>query len=219
MGGFIPRWFLIKLPDLDRSIPTPKEPDTTVIPDLADCLHEVQKLKGPVDLSRVKGMYEDWYNTTKKRFDAQPNSGIARAFWNRHRVHLLKLAAIYSMSEAGSLTVSHESMERAIESARKAENTIFSLIKTGLNREGAQVDKLEQQIKAAGVGGLPKSEFTRAFQDMRHYERGFRLQTLLDAKVVESFSRSTAGRRAEVLVHKDYVEEHRLKFPKDNPNS
>lgn len=111
MGGFIPRWFLIKLPDLDRSIPTPKEPDTAVIPDLADCLQEVRKLKGSVDLSRVKDIYEDWYKATKKRFDEQPNSAVARAFWNRHRVHLLKLAAIYSMSKAGSLTVSSESME------------------------------------------------------------------------------------------------------------
>ena len=100
---------------------------------------------------------------------------MARAFWKRHRVHLFKLAAIYS-----------------IESARRTENTIFSLIKTGLNREGAQVDKLEQQIKAAGVGGLLKSEFTRAFQDMRHSERESRRHTLLDAKVVERLSRPTA---------------------------
>jgi hypothetical protein len=218
-GGFIPRWFLIKLPDLDRAIPTPKEPNKEVIPDLADCLGEVQNMKGPVDLSHVKDMYADWYGETRKRFDAQPNSPVARAFWNRHRVHLLKLAAIYSMSGEGGMTVHSGSMERAIEAARRTENTIFSLIKTGLNHEGSQVDKLEQRINAAGVGGMLKSEFTKAFQDMRYSDRDSRLQTLQDGKVVQRFSRKTSGRPAEVLVHSDYVEQHQQEYPEDTPVS
>ncbi len=215
-GGFIPRWFLIKLPDLYRAIPTPNEPNKVIIPDLADCLREVKDMKGPIDLSRVD-TYEDWYRETKKRFDSQPNTGMARAFWNRHRVHLLKLAAIYSMSYEGGMTVHVRSMERAIESARRTEDTIFSLIKTGLNHEGSQVDKLEQQIKGAGVGGMLKSKFTRAFQDMRQSERDSRLKTLLDGKVVHRFGKKTPGRPAEVLVHSDYVEQHQQEYPEDTP--
>jgi hypothetical protein len=173
-------------------------------------------MEGSVDLSRVKDIYEDWYRETKTRFDAQPNTDVAIAFWNRHRVHLLKLAAIYSMSYGGEMTVHLGSMERAIESARRTENTIFSLIKTGLNHEGSQLDKLEERIKAAGVTGLLKSEFTRAFQDMKQYERDSRLCTLRDGKVVHCFNRRTQGRSAEVLVHAEYVQQHQQQYPEDS---
>ena len=168
-----------------------------------------------MDLSRVQDIYADWYGETKKRFDAQPNSGMAKAFWNRHRVHLWKLAAIYSMSCEGEMTVNVRSMERAIESARRTEDTIFSLIRTGLTHEGSQVDKLEQRIKAAGVGGMLKSEFTKAFQDMRLFDRDSRLRTLLDGNVVQHFSRKTPGRPAEVLVHAEYAQQHQQEYAED----
>ncbi|MGB8060758.1 MAG: hypothetical protein WCF26_02535 [Candidatus Sulfotelmatobacter sp.] len=142
---------------------------------------------------------------------------MAEAFWNRHRVHLLKLAAIYSMSCAEGLVVRPKAMERAIESARRAEKTIFELLPTGLNREGAAIDKLERRIRVAGINGLLKSEFTRAFQDMREGERESRLRTLFDCKTVRRFSRATAGRPADVLVHKGFVEEHLRQFPEDKP--
>lgn len=214
-GGFIPRWFLVDLPELDRSIPTPREPNTVAIPNLSECLREVQQLKGPVDLAKVQDMYSDWYEPTRRRFLEQPSGATAAAFWNRHRVHLLKLAAIYSMSQQGSLTVSARSMERAIEAARKAEKTIFKLLPTGMNREGAAVDKLEQRIRAAGVAGLAKSEFTRAFQFMRQQDRDSRLRTLQAAGTVFRFDRSTSGRSAEIFVHKDYLEQHEVDFPDD----
>ncbi|MGD0759162.1 MAG: hypothetical protein ABR921_09665 [Candidatus Sulfotelmatobacter sp.] len=218
-GGFIPRWFLIKLTNLDRSIPIPQQPNKELIPDLADCLRDVERLTGPVDLTRVQDIYKDWYNDTRARFREQPNAGIAEAFWNRHRVHLLKLAAIYSMSCAEGLVVRPKAMEQAIESARRAEKTIFELLPTGLNREGAAVDKLERHIRLAGINGLLKSEFTRAFQDMREGERESRLRTLVDCKTVRPFRRPTAGRPAVVLVHKDGVEDHIRQFPDDEPQN
>jgi hypothetical protein len=130
-------------------------------------------------------------------------------------VHVLKLAAIYAMSESAGLEVSPRAMERAIEAARKAEQTIFRLLPTGMSREGAAVDKLEQRIRSAGEAGLLRSELTRAFQDMRNYELESRLRTLKTAQIVFSYSRSTAGRTAEVLVHKDYLEAHSKEWPED----
>ena len=32
IGGFIPRWFLVDLPDSDRCIPTPRKPDERLVP-------------------------------------------------------------------------------------------------------------------------------------------------------------------------------------------
>jgi hypothetical protein len=215
MGGFIPRWYLINLSNLDRAIPIPKVPDRDLVGDLADSLREIGSLKGPVDLGRVNKLYEDWYVETRCRFREQANSSLAQAFWNRHRIHLLKLAAILTMSRGEGLCVTPAAMEQAIRSARHAEQTIFELLRTGLNREGAAVDKLEQEIRAEAENGLSKSDFTRAFQDMRWNEREGRLKTLFDGKVIQRFQRTTAGRPADILVHKDYVEEHAQKFPED----
>lgn len=214
-GGFIPRWFLIKLTNLDRSIPIPKEPNREVIPDLADCLREIQNLKGAADLSAVQDLYKDWYDATRKRFREQSNSGMADAFWNRHRVHLLKLATIYAMSMGDGLVVRPRAMDKAIASALRAERTIFELLPTGMNREGAAVDKLEQRIYHAGIDGLLKSVFTRAFQDMKPHERDGRLKTLVAGEVVKQFIRPTKGRSAELLVHTDFVDEHIRRFPED----
>ena len=215
MGGFIPRWRLVELPDSDRAIPTPKEPKVAAIPNLADCLREVRKLKGPVDLKKVKGDYADWYMSTRKRFREQPNGAMAEAFWNRHRVQLLKLAAIYAMSTSGDLVVTPSAIQRAIETARKTEQTIFKLLPTGMSAEGAAVDKLQLAILKAGPGGLLRSEFTRAFQHIRPHEREGRLRTLREAKTITSFGRPTDGRPAEVLVHKAHIEAHAQQFPKD----
>jgi hypothetical protein len=214
-GGFIPRWFLIDLPALDRVIPTPKEPKIDAIPNLADCLREVRNLRGAVDLSKVQSMYADWYADTRKRFREQPNATMAEAFWNRHRVHILKLATIYAMSEGGNLTISPQAMDRAIAAARRTEATIFRLVPTGMSREGAAVDKLEQRIRLGGEMGLLKSEFTRAFQHIREQERESRLRTLQSAGTVVIFDRPTEGRRAEVFVHKDHAEAHEKAFPQD----
>jgi hypothetical protein len=215
MGGFIPRWRLIELPDSDRAIPTPKRPLKGAIPDLADCLREVGKLKGAVDLSNVEDDYADWYVSTRKRFREQPNGAMAEAFWNRHRVHLLKLAAIYAMATSGDLVVTPRAMERAIETARKTEKTIFKLLPTGMSAEGAAVDKLQLAVHKAGPGGLLRSEFTRAFQHIRTSERDSRLRTLQQAKAITSFGRPTDGRKAEVLVHKDHLSAHAQQFPED----
>lgn len=214
-GGFIPRWFLIDLPVIDRSIPTPNEPNNLAIPNLAQCLLEVQKLKGTIDLSKIKDQYAEWYQQTKRRFADQPNQALAAAFWNRHRVHLLKLAAIHGMSLGNGLSVSCEAMQQAIKSAKKAEDTIFKLLPTGMNHEGAAIDKLEAAIFQAGEKGLLKSSFTRAFQSMRTFDRESRLRTLIEARQVIQCPHSTAGRPAEVLVHESYVEKHRKICPND----
>jgi hypothetical protein len=46
-------------------------------------------------------------------------------------------------------------------------------------------------------------------------DRENRLHTLQEAEVVLRFFRGTSGRKAEVLVHKDFAEEHVLQFPED----
>jgi hypothetical protein len=51
-------------------------------------------------------------------------------------------------------------MQRTIEFAGKIETTIFDLLPTGLNYEGSEIDKMANAVKAAGAGGLLRSELT-----------------------------------------------------------
>ena len=209
MGGFVPRWFLVDMPDLGRSIPVPNEPDASLIEPLTERLIAVKDLAGPVDLSRVRSLYEDWYRAAQQRFDSQPNKSLAKAYWNRHRVHLLKLAAILSISEACSLSVAPDSMDRAIKMAATAESTIFELLPTGMSHEGAEIDKVARAILGAGPKGMLRSEFTGTFQYIPEHLRESRLRTLVDAGTITVFRRSGAGRPAEVFVHKQHLECHK----------
>ncbi len=215
MGGFIPRWFLVDMPELDRTIPVPKEPDNSHITPLADRLNRIRALQGAVDLSEVSSIYEKWYEATKARFTGQPNKALAMAFWNRHRVHVLKLAAVFSLSESCSLVVSPEAMERAILAAQATERTIFELLPTGMSHEGGELEKMARVIRDAGPKGVLRSEVTGAFQYVAEYQRESRLRTLITAGTIKEYRRSGGGRPATVYVHKDHLEAHGAEYPKD----
>jgi hypothetical protein len=96
------------------------------------------------------------------------------------------------------------------------EQTIFRLLPSGLSREGSEVDRMAERIKSAGKNGLSKSEFTKAFQGVRSDVREARLTTLCDAETIYKYWRSgTGGRRAAVLVHKDFAKQYAREHPED----
>jgi hypothetical protein len=214
-GGFVPRWILAKLRSTTKLVPIPKNTDGEMIKPLAEHLHRASELKGVADISAVASEYDCWYRETYRRFSGQPNRALAIPFFNRLRTHVLKLALVYEVSQSLTLRVSAASMQRAIEAARNAEQTIFFLLPTGLSREGAEVDKIARQIQATGPQGLRRSELTHGFQHVRASDRESRLHTLVEGGDVHRFRRTTAGRSAEVLIHRDHVGEHTKLFPED----
>src|SRR5271169_6227117 len=115
--------------------------------------------------------YECWYRKTLQRFLTQPNPSLARPFFNRLRIQVLKLAVIHEVAESRTLNVSVKSMEKAIATAAKIEETIFTLLPTGMNREGAELLKIEQRIKEGRVDGVSQTVVTRAFQYTAKTER------------------------------------------------
>ena len=163
-------------------------------------LERVKNLKGEVNTTKVQADYEEWYRQTKERFEAREQRQLAMAFWNRHRVHLWKLAAIYEMSQTGSLTVSGDAFERATQAARSAEETIFALLPSGFNKEGASIERVYEVVKQAGPEGITKSTLTRAFMNVPEYIRESRIKTLIDAERIYKQGRKTAGRPAEVFI-------------------
>jgi hypothetical protein len=203
-GGFIPRWLLVRAEGQRRYIPTPKSPDSREMDRLATVLKGIADLKGEADLTDILPLYEEWYVPTMKRFESQPNALLAGAYVNRHRVHILKLAVIYEVARSCSLRVSKASWWCAVATARKLEETIFSLLGTGMSSYGYKQGMAEELIQKAGSGGLLRSEFTRAFQHDPPRDREAWLHTLIQAERVKTDQRPTAGRTATFLIHRDF---------------
>jgi hypothetical protein len=110
-----------------------------------------------------------WYNDAYERWhDAHPLGGI---FFRRHRVHVLKLAAVYAASETRTLHVTHAAWQRAVGKAMELEYTMFGLFASDMSKTGYLFKKMETAVLDAGPKGLLKSEFTSMFRNDRDLER------------------------------------------------
>jgi hypothetical protein len=130
-------------------------------------------------------------------------------------MHILKLAVIYEVSSCFSLKVSRGSWARAVEFARHLEETIFSLLDTGMSGSGYTLGQMGEKVRAAGAEGLPLSAFTRAFQNVETKPRNEALNTLVLTETIFAFKRKTNGRNGAFLVHSDHVENYRSLHPDD----
>lgn len=215
-GGFLPRWILVRVDGPTKDVPTPPQPDPSLEHSLAEFLSQVNEISGKADLSCILNDYEDWYGATKRRFESQPNKALAIAYFNRHRVHVLKLAVIYEVSQSLSLRVSPEAWQRAVSEAAKLEHTIYSLLPTGMSKIGYGVARMEETIKCCGAEGILQSGLTSAFRHTDPRERDGQLKTLLEAGTVVAYRRpSEGGRPPRILVHKDYAAKHEAEYPDD----
>jgi hypothetical protein len=214
-GGFIPRWTPVIADQADRSVPSPREADPTLIPPMAEKLKIISSLEGEMDFSAVRPMYDDWYPRAKGRFQSNPNASFAMPFWNRYRQHVLKLAAIYELATSGSLTVSSDSMKRAIETGNWIEANIFELIGSSFTNEGIESQSLEDYIREGKQEGRSTSHFHAAFRSEERPKLHGRVNMLLEAELVFAFVRKTSGRPATYFVHADYFDAYKHAYPKD----
>jgi len=217
MGGFIPRWLPKQVGRSERLIPKPVCPDKELLPVLGERLASIASLSGHANLSEVEQAYERWYSDARPRFEKQPNSGLAMPFFNRLRGEVLKLAAIFEISQSGGLRVTMEALHRAIAAASDAEDTIFRLLKTGMNREGSDVEKMAEKIRSAGASGIYQSELTYAFQHWKSWERNQRLATLVESGRVYRKEQPTRGRTATLYVHQDHYVEYQKVHGEPSP--
>lgn len=217
-GGLMPRWMINKLPPTDRCIPIPEKPDPRKAVALIQRLKDIASIGArEVDFSRVESKYVNWYYETKSRFDAQPNSDLAKPYFNRHRDHIQKLAAIYTAASSNDLTVTENAWKAAVERARGLEATIFKLLPTGMSEGGYERSKMLREIEARGDEGLTLSNFTRAFQHTETWQRQSHLATLVSSEQVKVFQRLTSGRAGCVLVAETHATDYTKKHPKDTP--
>lgn len=215
-GGFVPRWLLRDLRGPKKLISKPKEPDSDLVPNLAESLKHASQLRGIADLSAVEEQYDEWYRTAHERFSENSNVSMAMPFYNRLRSYVLKLAVIFEVARSGNLKVTQPAMERAVKMAVQIEGTIFELLRTGITREGSEINKILVFVRGRGVPGASLSELTRTFYSMPESERKSRLQTTLDSGDVIAFRRTnTGGRSGLVYVFKDSADQHKVEFPDD----
>jgi hypothetical protein len=156
-------------------------------------------------MATIGERYEAWYGDAQRRFEEQPNKELARAYFNRHRIHLLKLAVIYEAAASQQLTVSEEAWSRAVRMGGELESTIFSLLATGMNAVGYGIKQYEEKIHAGGPDGITQSDLTRAFQGVPSWQRDDRIGTLVQSGAIRKTNRNTAGRTATIYVHRDFL--------------
>ena len=216
-GGFIPRWCPEVVREDSKTIPTPDEADTSLIPPMLEKLKVIARLEGEMDLRGVMGLYNEWYTATKRRFDSQPDRYLADAFWGRHRAHMLKLAAVMELGTSATLAVSAEAFKRAEAIARRWEENIFELLRTSFSTEGVESRQLEEMIQKAGPRGMSKTEFSGLTRGSNRSETSDRVRTLIDGEVVVPFVRQSGGRPTYCLVHRDHICKHAHEFGEDRP--
>src|SRR5262249_4415416 len=98
------------------------------------------------------------YPAARRRFSEQPNRALADAYFNRHRMHILKLAVVYEVSRSLSLQVSQDAWARAVQTAASLEDVIFGLLPTAMSKAGHALDRMAALIHSAGANGLRMSE-------------------------------------------------------------
>lgn len=212
-GGFVPRWVLVRANEPRRYIPTPVMPDAAKGEGLVKELRGITDLDGEADLTEILPLYEEWYEPTARRFDAQANRSLAGAYFNRHRAHVLKLAVIFEAATSRTLKVSEPSWYHAVTTAKALEETIFSLLGTGMSGYGYQLQKAEEYLRAGGADGVPLSAFTRTFQHSTPKDRELWLKTLEQADAITCFNRKTGGRTAVIYVHRDFLKGQEQEVP------
>jgi len=212
-GGFIPRWCILRVVETNRLVSVPKLIVEEKIPGLVKMLQQINELRGTVDISRIEKLYDDWYIATHEKFASHSDKALALAFFNRHRIHILKLAAVFEVTSNQSLVISLESWERAVRWSENLTDTILALLPTGLTQEGYKLLRLEEAIGKAGARGFSKTAVCRMFQNRR--ERTELLDTLKETQQIDTRWRKTSGRQGCLYVHKDYLDEYDQSHPKE----
>jgi hypothetical protein len=204
LGGFLPRWMLVRVEGERRDVPVPKRPDPALVVPLAARLQAIAHLSGEADLSAIMPLYEKWYIDTKTRFLCHSNTALAESYFNRHKQNVLKLAVIFEASGSATLKVSAGSWGRAVEFMSRVEESTVKLLDTGMTALGFQLKRVEDRIRQAGKDGLSQNDFTRAFQSADPRDRDGWIKTLTAAGRVNAEVVSTGGRQKTVYVHANF---------------
>jgi hypothetical protein len=154
LGGFLPRFIVVMPEKKSSSIPIPPEADRDKRRELLRELKALQGIEGVFSIDDAARKYfSDWYSTLMDF----PFNHRTDAFVNRIQVYTLKFAMILNAIGGGGLSISKESVSRAVEIMWRVCQSL-----TRLDQDELVFGRVQQNMKKITDclkrnGRLPKS--------------------------------------------------------------
>lgn len=96
-------------------------------------------------------------------------------------------------------------MDQSLKLAHRLQEGLKNHLEKGLSKEAAEISRIEEFIKEAGVAGRSQTEVTRKFQYMADRPKKY-ISTLVEGGSVERRCRTTKGRPGSIFVHESFAE-------------
>ena len=203
-GGFLNRFLYIPATKKNKIIPFPPSPSEFRRQELAKKLSRIGKLEGEADLSGVTCAYEEFYIEHEKSLGRQRNQELLSGFYTRLADYCLKFSVLYQVVSEGNLTVSMDSMQKAIYLTKYLKRTIVNLIdeELALSPDAAERKRLLKLIPEAPEH-ITRADLTR-YSHMSAKQINNHLLTLFESYTVRSSSIGE-GREKTKIYYKEAI--------------
>jgi hypothetical protein len=115
-GGFMARFTFVPAFRKRYFLSIPPDPDAQIGNQLARRLNAIRKLEGAAMIpTGVREHYASWLQAHEEELETLPRAGQLGPFWSRLSIVTLKLAVIISVASGGTLQVTDEALQSAIE--------------------------------------------------------------------------------------------------------
>lgn len=179
-GGFVARTFIIYADKKSGSNPLTERPTNLVsVPDLAEHLKEIAKLKGQFIWTRAgKELYDSWYDDFDNS-DFEDDTGTLERLGDS----VLKVAMLISLARGASLELSGEDIEEGI---RKCSGFVPGARKVALGAQGKSVSREGTAVVLRYLLQHPQHEVskTKLLQKFWGFFNSDELKVIIDSLVV-----------------------------------
>ena len=156
-GGFLARFAYWPAFTKPRFIAIPPAPDTAIGSRLGRGLKAMRTVEGPADLAPgVQDFYADWLERHEGQLGDGDQAADLSAFWSRLSIMTLKYALLLQVSRDQSLTITSDTMGKAISLTEHLKGSLRRLFATefAFSREMRNRQKLLRLIgKRPGIRG------------------------------------------------------------------
>jgi hypothetical protein len=179
-GGFTARFVFVPAMAKTRDIALPEPTDKVAQNKLVQRLQACSNVKGMVDISKVRRMYEDWYYANMEELKSDPQAEMMASFFTRLTIYTLKFAMLLELSKTLDVVISEETMKQAIAITEYLKESFRYLIAREFHttREGRELEKVYRLIESK-----PGSTYRDLLQRSHMQAKTFQplLQTLVQS--------------------------------------
>jgi hypothetical protein len=182
MGGFLTRFLLIMGQRKTSPIPIPPPVDLNKKALLIEELKVLSKITGIASLMpEAKKLHDQWYI----KHSHSVNGFRYGAFFHRMQIYLLKIAMLMEVAETGTIKVTPQSMQEAINFINWVSKNLRSIENDELvfNKYQRHIKVVKQYLK--GKGKVSRSDLIRGTH-LTSKETSDAVRTLLDSEVIRA---------------------------------